>query len=68
MSSAQSLGSTLEPAINLTFERVDRAALQVRVAVNRQAFPFFPALYTANFSIQVNSNLLPRVETLSVLL
>src|SRR5262249_43715139 len=55
---------TLEPTINLTLERVDRASLQVRVPVNRQAFAFFPALYTPHFSIQVNGNLLPGVETL----
>ena len=55
-----------QPNINLFFERVDRTALQVSVPVDRQIFAFFPTLHGPHLSIQVEGNLLPRVEAFSV--
>ena len=54
-----------QPYINLRFERIDRTALQMSVPVDGQTFGRFPALHRTNGSLQVSSDLLPRVQMVS---
>src|SRR5215469_378598 len=60
------LGPTPEPTINLTLESVNRTALPMKLPMDRQVFMLPPALDGTHFPVQVNRNLFPRVETLSV--
>src|SRR5260370_20280499 len=51
-----------EPGINVMFECPDRPSLHVKLSTDGQTLTFLPALDRAHFPVQINRNLLPRVE------
>jgi hypothetical protein len=54
------------PGVQLGLEGVDTAQLLVRVAVDRQAFFFFPAVEGADGATEVGGDLFPGVEQFTV--
>jgi hypothetical protein len=52
----------LPPGIDLGLVSMDRSALPVSMAVDRQAFVFLPQLNRPNFTLQIRGNVLPGIQ------